>query len=96
MHLPPLIPERRFVLACAVTCLVAWPALVPWAALAGPRDLPARNLLVEWRIGGQGSSQLRQGGIQTGRVIIDSRRGVIGQAGVAGGFLQQRHHGRHH
>ena len=57
-------------------------------ASAGPHDLPARNLLVEWRIGGQGSSQLRQGGIQTGRVIIDSRRGVIGQAGVTYGTTQ--------
>jgi len=63
-------------------CLPASPAL------AGPRDLPARNLLVEWRIGGQGSSQLRQGGIQTGRVIIDSRRGVIGQGGVTYGTTQ--------
>lgn len=63
-------------------CLAASPAT------AGPRDLPARNLLVEWRIGGQGSGQLRQGGIQTGRVIIDSRRGVIGQAGVTYGTTQ--------
>ena len=63
-------------------------ALVATSAIAGPRDLPARNLLVEWRIGGQGSSQLRQGGIQTGRVIIDSRRGVIGQAGVTYGTTQ--------
>ena len=62
--------------------------LVAASAIAGPRDLPARNLLVEWRIGGQGSSQLRQGGIQTGRVIIDSRRGVIGQAGVTYGTTQ--------
>ncbi len=57
-------------------------------AFAGPSDLPARNLLVEWRMAGQGSSQLRQGGIQTGRVIIDSRRGVIGQAGVTYGTTQ--------
>jgi hypothetical protein len=62
--------------------------LVAASAIAGPSDLPARNLLVEWRIGGQGSSQLRQGGIQTGRVIIDSRRGVIGQAGVTYGTTQ--------
>lgn len=60
----------------------------PSSAIAGPRDLPARNLLVEWRIGGQGSSQARQGGVQTGRVIIDSRRGVIGQAGVTYGTTQ--------
>ncbi len=68
--------------------LATWSALAPSRASAGPRDLPARNLLVEWRIGGQGSSQLRQGGIQTGRVIIDSRRGVIGQAGVTYGTTQ--------
>lgn len=67
--------------------LTAAACLAPHAH-AGPGDLPARNLLVEWRIGGQGSSQLRQGGIQTGRVIIDSRRGVIGQAGVTYGTTQ--------
>jgi len=72
----------------ALVFLSAWGALGLSPAQAGPRDLPARNLLVEWRIGGQGSSQLRQGGIQTGRVIIDSRRGVIGQAGVTYGTTQ--------
>lgn len=84
MSLPFLTPHRLLASAALVlqVCLVASPAL------AGPRDLPARNLLVEWRIGGQGSSQLRQGGIQTGRVIIDSRRGVIGQAGVTYGTTQ--------
>lgn len=71
--------------ACLV---VAWSTLAAAPAIAAPRDLPARNLLVEWRIGGQGSSQLRQGGIQTGRVIIDSRRGVVGQAGVTYGTTQ--------
>ncbi len=84
MRMPFLMPERLLARAAVVlqACLLASPAM------AGPRDLPARNLLVEWRIGGQGSSQLRQGGIQTGRVIIDSRRGVIGQAGVTYGTTQ--------
>ena len=72
----------------AAAALVLQGGLLASPAHAGPRDLPARNLLVEWRIGGQGSSQLRQGGIQTGRVIVDSRRGVIGQAGVTYGTTQ--------
>lgn len=83
---PPSPARRAGLLAGAA--LVLQGCLVASPALAGPRDLPARNLLVEWRIGGQGSSQLRQGGIQTGRVIIDSRRGVIGQAGVTYGTTQ--------
>lgn len=82
--LPVTGTRRRRLLAATAWLLCA--GLQP--ALAGPGDLPARNLLVEWRIGGQGSSQLRQGGIQTGRVIIDSRRGVIGQAGVTYGTTQ--------
>lgn len=53
------------------------------SAQAGSRDgLPQRNLLVEWRVSGQGLSEQRAAGIEVGRVIIDSRRGVIGQAGV--------------
>lgn len=90
--MPDLMPAPRRAarqagwLAGAALVLQACLAISP--ALAGPRDLPARNLLVEWRIGGQGSSQLRQGGIQTGRIIIDSRRGVIGQAGVTYGTTQ--------
>lgn len=59
------------------------------SAWAGPRDgLPARNLLIEWRTNGQGSSQERQVGVQTGRIIIDSRRGVVGRAGIQAGTLQ--------
>lgn len=86
MRLPFSMTDRP--LARATLALQACLLMAAAPALAGPRDLPARNLLVEWRIGGQGSSQLRQGGIQTGRVIIDSRRGVIGQAGVTYGTTQ--------
>lgn len=63
-------------------------------AHAGPRDgLPQRNLLVEWRVGGQGASTQRQAGIEVGRVIIDSRRGVIGQAGLTAGTVRTESQG---
>ena len=63
-------------------------------AHAGPRDgLPQRNLLVEWRVGGQGASTQRQAGIEVGRVIIDSRRGVIGQAGITAGTVRTESQG---
>ena len=79
-----------FLAPCFALAVAA--GLVP-QAWAGPGNLPARNLLVEWRMAGQGASQLRQGGIQTGRVIIDSRRGVIGQAGVTYGTTQTQSSG---
>lgn len=63
-------------------------------AHAGPRDgLPQRNLLVEWRVGGEGTSSQRQAGIEVGRVIIDSRRGVIGQAGITAGTVRTESQG---
>ena len=63
-------------------------------AHAGPRDgLPQRNLLVEWRVGGEGASTQRQAGIEVGRVIIDSRRGVIGQAGITAGTVRTESQG---
>jgi len=63
-------------------------------AQAGPRDgLPQRNLLVEWRVGGEGASTQRQAGIEVGRVIIDSRRGVIGQAGITAGTVRTESRG---
>ena len=56
---------------------------------AAPRDgLPQRNLLVEWRVSGEGRTELRQGGIEVGRVIIDSRRGVISQGNVGVGTVR--------
>lgn len=59
------------------------------AAHAGSRDgLPQRNLLVEWRVSGQGLNEQRAAGIEVGRVIIDSRRGVIGQAAVTAGTVR--------
>ncbi len=63
-------------------------------AHAGPRDgLPQRNLLVEWRVGGESASTQRQAGIEVGRVIIDSRRGVIGQAGITAGTVRTESQG---
>lgn len=62
-----------------------------WAgpSQAGPHDgLPQRNLLVEWRVSGQGRSEQRQAGVEMGRIVIDSRRGVIGRAGISAGTLR--------
>lgn len=55
---------------------------------AGREGLPQRNLLVEWRVSGQGLGEQRQAGIEVGRVVIDSRRGVIGQAGITAGTVR--------
>lgn len=62
-----------------------------WAvpSQAGPHDgLPQRNLLVEWRVSGQGRGEQRQAGVEMGRIVIDSRRGVIGRAGISAGTLR--------
>ncbi len=77
-----------------VVWLVACVLGLSGMAHAGPRDgLPQRNLLVEWRVGGQGASTQRQAGIEVGRVIIDSRRGVIGQAGITAGTVRTESQG---
>jgi len=44
--------------------------------------LPQRNLLVEWRVGGQGQAQQRNQGIRTGQIIVDSRGGVVGRTSI--------------
>lgn len=77
-----------------VVWLVACVLGLSGMAHAGPRDgLPQRNLLVEWRVGGQGASTQRQAGVEVGRVIIDSRRGVIGQAGITAGTVRTESQG---
>jgi hypothetical protein len=77
-----------------VVWLVACVLGLSGMAHAGPRDgLPQRNLLVEWRVGVQGASTQRQAGIEVGRVIIDSRRGVIGQAGITAGTVRTESQG---
>lgn len=50
-----------------------------WAADHG---LPQRNLLIEWRMSGQGQSQMRNQGVRTGQIIVDSRGGVIGRTSI--------------
>lgn len=82
------------VMVRVVVWLVACVLGLSGMAHAGPRDgLPQRNLLVEWRVGGQGASTQRQAGIEVGRVIIDSRRGVIGQAGITAGTVRTESQG---
>lgn len=61
----------------------AWPQAEPL-----DNRLPQRNLLIEWRVSSQGQSRERTAGLQHGRVIIDSQRGVIGGAQVRLGTVQ--------
>lgn len=48
----------------------------------GAGSLPARNLLVEWRMSGQAHVQQRHQGIRTGQIIVDSRGGVVGRTSI--------------
>lgn len=50
--------------------------------------LPLRNLVVEWRIEGQGQIRDSGGGVRQGRVIIDSQHGVVAQGDVRVGTWQ--------
>jgi len=53
-------------------------------AQSGGREagLPQRNLLVEWRLTGQGQTQHSRQGVRTGQVIVDSRGGVLGRTSI--------------
>ncbi|MDQ5925168.1 MAG: hypothetical protein QG554_110 [Pseudomonadota bacterium] len=51
-------------------------------------DLPRRNLIVEWRMAGQGQTQDSSAGVRQGRIIIDSTRGVVAQGDVRLGHWQ--------
>ncbi len=76
---------RRQVLAWGL----AWWS-VPLVGLAqdvAPR-LPVRNLVVEWRIDGQGLVRDSGAGVRQGRVILDSQRGVVLQGQVQAGTWQ--------
>lgn len=50
--------------------------------------VPLRNLVVEWRIEGQGQMRDSGAGVRQGRVIIDSQRGVVVQGDVRAGTWQ--------
>jgi hypothetical protein len=45
-------------------------------------QLPARNLLVSWRVVTSADATRERAGVRQGGLVIDSRRGVSGQAGV--------------
>ncbi|MFT3857550.1 MAG: hypothetical protein QM742_08660 [Aquabacterium sp.] len=53
-------------------------------AYAGPAEegLPARNLLVEWRVNGLSQAQKQQAGIRSGQIIVDSRGQIVGRTGI--------------
>lgn len=46
---------------------------------------PAGNLLVSWRVNAQSEAQSQRTGVHDGRVVVDSRRGVVVQGGVTVG-----------
>jgi hypothetical protein len=69
--------------------------LLPWTAQAqqdgrGSRSegLPQRNLLVEWRMSGQGQTQRGNVGVRTGQIIVDSRGGVVGRTSIGTEVVQ--------
>lgn len=59
-------------------------ALVAGASVA-QSGTPAGNLLVSWRVNAQSEAQSQRSGVQDGRVVVDSRRGVLVQGGVTVG-----------
>lgn len=81
-------PRRRWARALGALC--AGLSLTPGWVAAQVRDagLPLRNLVVEWRIAGQGQVQDSRVGVRQGRVIIDSQRGVVAQGEVQMGRWQ--------
>lgn len=81
--------STRPFLAQVLAWLIAF-VCAPWLAWAPARagELPARNLLIEWRVDGQLSQQRSQAGVQRGRIVIDSRHGVVGQLGLSAGTVQ--------
>lgn len=68
--------------------LLAW-AGMPVAQAAPPdAGLPQRNLLIEWRMSGQGQTHRGEQGLRTGQIILDSRGGVIGRTDIGMGRVQ--------
>jgi hypothetical protein len=53
-----------------------------WAAPPGSANLPARNLVIEWRVNGISQVQQRQQGIRSGQLIVDSRGNIIGRSDI--------------
>ncbi|KGM40547.1 hypothetical protein JY96_12230 [Aquabacterium sp. NJ1] len=74
------LPGGRLSALVLGACLVGQTGQAAWAE--GQGGLPQRNLLVEWRMGGQGQTQQRNQGIRTGQIIVDSRGGVVGRTSI--------------
>lgn len=76
---------RRKVLVGVMACLS-----LPLTGQAQGVDpsVPLRNLVVEWRMEGQGQVRDSGAGVRQGRVIIDSQRGVVVQGDVRAGTWQ--------
>ena len=79
--------DRLRALYRSVTCGMGAAIAVAMVALPGPAKaepvggLPARNLVVEWRVNGMTQEQKRQQGVQGGQIIVDSRGRVVGRSG---------------
>lgn len=81
---------RRMGRAAAMAGVMAAALGVCMPAQAGPGEegLPARNLLVEWRVNGLSQAQKRQAGIRSGQIIVDSRGQIIGRTGIGASRLE--------
>lgn len=53
-------------------------------------QVPARNLLVSWRVVSSVDAQQSRAGVRQGGLVIDSRKGVIGHGGQGGVALSTR------
>lgn len=68
--------------AKAARALACAALLVGPLAMAHAADGPRGNLLVSWRMSGAADASRQAQGLRAGQVVIDSRRGVSGRAGV--------------
>lgn len=73
----------RGLLTALASCLMPMAAQSQQHGAGGRSEgLPQRNLLVEWRMSGQGQTQRGNVGIRTGQIIVDSRGGVVGRTSI--------------
>lgn len=87
LFLPAWGRSVRLILGATGFMVCAGMSLVAHAAQPDP-SLPQRNLLIEWRMSGQGQTNQRQQGVQSGQIILDSRGGVIGRSNIGVGSVQ--------
>lgn len=77
-------PITRRGLGQALALVMALGLPAAWA------QLPARNLLVSWRVVSSVDAQESRAGVRQGGLVIDSRKGVMGVGGQGGVELSTR------